>query len=59
MEKLDAFTEKIGYPDKWEDYTRRRSIRGPYVLNLLRLRAWNHGRSIAKIGKPVDRTSGA
>jgi putative endopeptidase len=54
--KLDAFTVKMGYPDKWKDYSTLKIDRGPYVLNVLRSRAYETAREIAKIGKPVDKT---
>ena len=54
--KLDAFGVKIGYPDKWIDYSRLRLDRGPYVLNVLRANEFNVQRDLDKIGKPKDRT---
>jgi putative endopeptidase len=54
--KLAAFTNKIGYTDKWLDYTPVTISRGPWVNNQMALRAWREKRDIAKIGKPVDRT---
>jgi putative endopeptidase len=54
-EKLEAFTVKIGYPDKWRDYSSLKIDRGPYVLNVLRASQFENARDLAKIGKPVDR----
>ena len=54
--KLDAFVNKIGYTDKWLDYTPVTITRGPWYTNQLGIRAWREKRDIAKIGKPVDRT---
>ncbi|HKV06388.1 MAG TPA: M13 family metallopeptidase [Candidatus Acidoferrales bacterium] len=54
--KLDAITLKIGYPDKWRDYSAYHVDRGPYVANLIRGNAFETARDLAKIGKPVDRT---
>lgn len=54
--KMDAFTDKIGYPDKWEDYSSLQIDRGPYVNNLLRARQFAFDTNLAKIGKPVDKT---
>jgi putative endopeptidase len=54
--KLDALGVKIGYPDKWKDYSSLRVDRGPYVLNVLRAQAFNTQRDLNKIGHPVDRT---
>ena len=56
LAKLDAFTVKVGYPDKWKDYRGAAVDRGPYVLNVLRLEALDHRRDMEKIGQPVDRT---
>jgi putative endopeptidase len=54
--KLEAFAEKIGYPDKWRDYSKLKIDRGPYVLDVLRARMFVFIRDLAKVGKPVDRT---
>jgi predicted metalloendopeptidase len=54
--KLDAMGIKIGYPDKWIDYSTLVIDRGPYVLNVLRTNEFATKRDLAKIGKPVDRT---
>jgi putative endopeptidase len=54
--KLDAYGVKIGYPDKWIDYSTLVIDRGPYVLNVLRANDFAGPRDLAKIGKPVDRT---
>ena len=56
LAKLDAFTPKIGYPDKWRDYSAFKVDRGPYVENVLRGDLYEFHRSLNKIGKPVDRT---
>ena len=55
IEKLEAFTIKIGYPDKWRDYSALKIDRGPYVLNVFRATQFENTRDLAKIGKPVDR----
>ena len=54
--KLDAINLKIGYPDKWRDYSAYRVDRGSYVENALRGNSFEFARDLAKIGKPVDRT---
>jgi putative endopeptidase len=54
--KLDAFGVKIGYPDKWIDYSKLQVDRGSYVRNVLRANEFNFHRDIVKIGKPVDPT---
>src|SRR5436309_4788430 len=56
LKKLAAFTVKIGYPDKWLDYSLLQIDRGPYILNALRAEQFEADRDIKKIGKPVDRT---
>ena len=56
LKKQAAFGVKIGYPDKWIDYSKLKVDRGPYVLNELRAREFNWQRDMAKIGKPKDRT---
>lgn len=54
--KLDAFINKIGYPDKWRDYSALSVDRGPYVLNVMKARAFENQRDLNKVGKPVDKT---
>ena len=56
LQKLAAFTRKIGYPDKWRDYSAYSVDRGPYVLNQMRGAQFDFKRDLNKIGKPVDRT---
>ncbi|MSU69324.1 MAG: M13 family peptidase [Opitutaceae bacterium] len=56
LKKLAAFTVKIGYPDKWIDYSPLVIDRGSYVLNVQRASEFDVRRDLAKIGKPVDRT---
>ena len=54
-EKLHAVANKIGYPDKWRDYSTLTVTRGDALGNALRAAAFEEKRDIAKIGKPVDR----
>ena len=54
LAKLAAFTVKIGYPDKWRDYSSLVIDRGPYVLNVLKANAFEVRRDLRKIGGPVD-----
>ena len=56
LKKLAALNVKIGYPDKWRDYSLLRVDRGPYVLNTIRAEKFETNRELKKIGKPVDRT---
>jgi putative endopeptidase len=53
--KLEAFQIKIGYPDKWRDYSALVVDKGSYLANVRRAVAFEHARDINKIGKPVDR----
>jgi putative endopeptidase len=55
-EKLQAFALKIGYPDKWRDYSGLKIDRSSYIANSFRASAFENARDLAKIGKPVDRT---
>ncbi len=54
--KLAAYTIKIGYPDKWIDYSTLTIDRGSYAMNVLHAKAFNVTRDLTKIGKPWDRT---
>ena len=56
LKKLAAMNVKIGYPDKWLDYSLLQIDRGPYVLNAVRAGKFEADRDLQKIGKPVDRT---
>jgi putative endopeptidase len=55
QEKLHAVAEKIGYPDKWRDYSTLTIARDDEMGNVLRAREFEFRRQLAKIGKPVDR----
>jgi putative endopeptidase len=54
--KLEAFIRKIGYPDKWRDYSALAIDRGPYVSNVIRADSFETRRDLRKIGQPVDKT---
>jgi predicted metalloendopeptidase len=56
LAKLDSFDPKIGYPDKWRDYSALTIDGGPFVRNVQRAAGFEYHRDLAKIGKPVDRT---
>ena len=56
IEKLNAFTKKIGYPDKWKDYAGVKITRESAIQNIENLKAWHYNENIAKLGKPVDKT---
>jgi putative endopeptidase len=55
-EKLHAFSRKIGYPDKWRDYSNVEVKRDTYFENLLSSNRNDFAYDIAKVGQPVDRT---
>lgn len=54
--KLDAFNRKIGYPDKWRDYSALKIVPHSYFSNALASQQWSSARNWGKIGKPTDRT---
>jgi putative endopeptidase len=54
--KLEAFGVKIGYPDKWRDYSALKIDRTSYLQNELRGSEFEFQRQVNKVGKPVDRT---
>ncbi len=54
--KLDAMTVKIGYPDKWRDYSKLVVNRDSYVKNMMAADKFNFEFMISKVNKPVDRT---
>ena len=53
--KLHGMANKIGYPDKWRDYSKLEIIRGDELGNVERARKFEFERQLAKIGKPLDR----
>ena len=55
LAKLHGMANKIGYPDKWRDYSKLEIIRGAELGNVERARKFEFDRQLAKIGKPVDR----
>jgi putative endopeptidase len=56
LEKLAKFTPKIGYPDKWRDYSSLTTDRNDLVGNIRRASEFETARELAKLGKPVDRS---
>lgn len=56
LEKLEAFQIKIGYTDKWRDYSALPVDKGSYLANERRAIAFENARDLNKIGKPVDRS---
>lgn len=55
LEKLAAINVKIGYPDKWKDYTDLVVSRDSFVQNIRNGMMFRFNEQIAKLGKPVDR----
>jgi putative endopeptidase len=54
-EKLHGVANKVGYPDKWRDYSKLEIVRGDALGNGMRSDEFEKNRNLAKIGKPVDR----
>jgi putative endopeptidase len=54
--KLAAFTPKIGYPDRWLDYSTIRVSRDNLIENIRAATAFEYNRNLAKLGQPVDRS---
>jgi putative endopeptidase len=54
--KLAAFKPKIGYPDKWLDYSALEIRKGDAIGNMERATEFQYARQVAKLGKPVDRS---
>ena len=55
LSKLAKITKKVGYPDKWKDFSNLKIDKGPFVLNMQRANAWWHNYMMNKLGKEVDR----
>lgn len=55
-QKLASITTKVGYPDKWKDYSSLQIGRDSYCANMMSAARWHFDDSISKFGKPVDRT---
>ena len=53
--KLAKFTPKIGYPNKWRDYSALTIKPNDLVGNMMRASMFDYNRGIAKLGKPIDR----
>lgn len=56
LTKVDKFMIKIGYPDKWKDYSTLKVSKNDLYGNATRATAFEYNRMISKLGKPVDRT---
>lgn len=55
LEKLHAIVNKVGYPDRWRDYSGLEVKRDDFFGNAIRATAYESKRDLHKIGKPVDR----
>ena len=53
--KLSTFTYKIGYPDKWDDYSSIEIKPNAIIENVIANHLWNHNKMLGDIGKPVDK----
>jgi predicted metalloendopeptidase len=56
LDKLARMGEKVGYPDRWRDYSRLEVAEGPFVLNVARANAFEWQRTVNRPGMPVDTT---
>jgi predicted metalloendopeptidase len=56
QEKLGKFTYKIGYPDKWRDYSSLEVVKGDAIGNAFRASSFEYQRQINKLGQPIDRS---
>jgi putative endopeptidase len=54
-EKLASFTPKIGYPDRWKDYSSLQVAAGDAFGNMLRANQWAHADNVGHLGKPLQR----
>lgn len=54
--KLAGITKKVGYPDKWKDFSSLKIDRSSFAANMMKANSWWNTYSINKLGKPVDRT---
>jgi len=55
LSKLAAIKKKVGYPDKWKDFSSLKVDRGSYARNMVRAHQWWNQYEMNKLGKPVDR----
>ena len=56
LDKLHKFTPKIGYPDKWIDYSKLEVVDGNLIENVKSGKSFAHNREINKLDKPVDKS---
>jgi putative endopeptidase len=55
LDKLNAFTPKIGYPDQWENYDGLVLNKASYFQNLRNAGTWGYNKMVTQLGKPVDK----
>lgn len=56
MGKLNTFIKKIGYPDKWKDYSKLDIVGNDFVKNVIASSEFQYNYNIGRLGKPVDKT---
>ncbi len=56
LDKLKKVTKKVGYPDKWKDFSVMTIDRSSFVRNVINANKWWYNYNVSKLGKPVDRT---
>jgi len=56
IDKMHAFLKKIGFPDKWRDYSKVNVNRSTFFANVISANQNNYAYEMSKVGKPVDRT---
>ncbi len=59
LAKLETFVRKIGYPDKWKDYSRLTIVPDGYLANALAASGWEYVYNIGKLRRPVDKAEWA
>lgn len=55
QQKLASIKKKVGYPDKWKDFSNMKIERGSYAQNMMNANRWWNEYEMNKLGKPVDR----
>jgi putative endopeptidase len=55
IHKLTSIRKKVGYPDKWKDFSALKIDRDSYAANMMRANEWWNNYELSKLGKPVDR----
>lgn len=57
LAKLQSMTKKVGYPDKWKDFSQMQIGRASWAANMMQANSWWNRYDLAKLGKPVDRAA--